>query len=157
MELKEAVVKSIEVFRNNKNEDDDSVIRKLIELGIEEPLANRLINFVTSAFCRALYENSDVTFQHFYIFFHSKGSTSEPQLLIDEPVFVEAYKIAKSELSEGKNGESYLTIASRDAEYKIIQQFIENGSDLKNVELAAMGIYNPSYFYSTKRWWQIWK
>jgi hypothetical protein len=157
MELKEAVAKSIEVFRDNKNQDDDGIIQKLIELGIEESLANRLVNFVTSAFCRAMYEDSDLTFQHFYVFFDSRKRTSEPQLLIDEPVFVEAYKIAKAELGKTGKDESYLTIASRDAEYKVIQQFIENGSDLKNVELAPMYIYNPSYFYSTKKWWQIWK
>jgi hypothetical protein len=81
----------------------------------------------------------------------------ELQLLIDEPVFAEAYKIAKAELSEAGINETFLMIASRDAEYKVIQQFIESGSDLKNVGLAPIGIYNPSYFYSTKKWWQIWK
>ena len=40
MNLKEAVAKSIEVFRENKNDDDDAIIRKLIELGIVEPLAS---------------------------------------------------------------------------------------------------------------------
>lgn len=157
MELKEAVAKSIEIFRDNKHEDNNGIIRKLIEIGIKEPLANRLVNFVESAFCRAMYEDSDITFHHFYVFFDSKGRMSEPQLLVDEPVFTEAYKIARAELSKRKNDQSFLTIASRDAEYKVIQQCIENGSDLKNVELAPIGIYNPDYFYLTKKWWQIWK
>jgi hypothetical protein len=76
MELKEAVAKSIEVFRNNEKEDDEGIIQKLMEFGIEEALANCLVNFVTSSFCRVMYENSDVTFQPFYVFFDAKRRTS---------------------------------------------------------------------------------
>lgn len=157
MELKEAVKKTIKVFLKNTQEDDEAIVKKLIELGIEEPLANRLVNFITTAFCMVMYENTEVNFQYSYFFFDEKGNVSEPQLLIDEPVFAEGYKIAKNQFSEEGLNESYLSIASRDAGYKVIQQFVENGSDLKNVELAPMGIYNPSYFYATKKWWEIWK
>ena len=68
MELKDAVKKTIEVFLNNA-QDDETIIKKLIELGIEEPFANRLVNFITTAFCLAVYENTEVDFQYSYFFF----------------------------------------------------------------------------------------
>lgn len=157
MEVREAVIKTIEVFRNNVQEEDDRIIEKLIESEIQESFVNRLVNFITTAFCMVMYESSDVNFQYSYFFFDGKGNVSEPQLLMDEPVFSEAYKIARERVSLNGADETYLNIASRDAGYEVIQQFIESGSNLKDVEFAPMGIYSPNYFYSTKKWWEIWK
>ena len=157
MELSKAIEKTIALFQNNSHESDDVIISKLIGLGVDEKLAGRLVNFISSAFCRVLYENSGVTFQYYYLFHNGRGNVSEPQLLIDEPIFASAYKIAKSKLNPDQINDSFLAVASRDAEYKVIQQFIENGSKLENVELSPICIYNPDYFYLTKKWWEIWK
>ena len=157
MELNEAIKITIQILQENSQEDDDLIIKKLIGLGIEEPLANRLLNFITTAFCMVMYENSDLNFPYSYFFFDGKRNISASQLLIDEPVFAKGYKIAREKINKDGVSEAYLSVASRDAGYKVIQQFIESGSDLENVELAPMGIYNSSYFYNTKKWWEIWK
>ncbi len=156
MELNDAIKKTIEIFHENTQEDDEAIIKKLVESGIEEPFANRLINFITTAFCLVMYEGTDANFQHFYVFFDEKGNVSEPLFLIDEPVFAEAYKIARQEFNEKGTDERYLSIASRDAGYKVLQQAIEAGSNLNDLQFAPIGIYNPSYFYATKKWWHIW-
>jgi hypothetical protein len=157
MELNDAIKKTIGVFHDNIREDDEAIIKKLVGLGIEEPLADRLLNFITTAFCMVMYESTVLNFQHFYVFFDEKGNVSEPLFLIDEPVFTEAYKIARKEFNENGADEAYLSIASRDAGYKAVQQAVEAGSELKNLQFAPIGIYNPSYFYATKKWWEIWK
>lgn len=157
MELTFIIEKTVNLFQENPLEDDDTIISKLIAFGVDEKLAANLVNFITSAFCRAMYENSEINFKYFYLFHNGKGKLSEPQLFIDEPIFACAYKIAKSQLPENIASDYYLAVASRDAEYKVIHQFIENGSELRNVELSPICIYNPDYFYSIKKWWEIWK
>jgi hypothetical protein len=146
MELSEAIIKSIEIIRNNNQENDDVIMQKLAELGIEKDLANHLATFIPIAYCRAFLDGSGVTFVDYYLYFDEKGSTSKPRWLTDEPVFLEALKIAEGELKGGANGERYFSIAGRSGEFRAINDLLNRGSKFEDIVMSPMHIHNPNFF-----------
>ena len=73
------IAKAVTVFRNSPELADEQIYQALVNEGFERRLAARLVEFLPSAYCRAIVEHTGArfpaTFQR-----HRKDGTISPQI-----------------------------------------------------------------------------
>src|SRR4051812_24217388 len=77
-------------LRADPTADDEGIVRHLIDKGLSEPQATKLVQFVPIAFTRFLYRAQGVRFAPNYVVLGADGQPVAQRPIADEPAFREA-------------------------------------------------------------------
>jgi hypothetical protein len=138
--------------------DDQAVIDALKQAGIGENRAFELVIWVPMAFGRAVLERLDVKLPSTFQLTASDGKILTRRRFSDEPVYVEAYRIATA-LAQPEF--HFLTIGSRSAEFQAVNAALLQGSEVKNLVAAEPVVSFPDQSSQAtentrKPWWKFW-
>lgn len=136
MQLHDAVNKAIAAFHTRRESDEHEIVEMLVASGIEKPLAAKLVEFVPLAFFRAMMEESGVQFADYFLRLGPEGKPADERKLNQEPVYMEALKMALAEAKAGRGGEDYLAVARRSAEFQAINNALHDGAKLEDLVCA---------------------
>jgi len=138
--MNEHIASALELFRSSRELDDEAIFRELVKRGLPRPLAARLVEFLPSAYCRALLRKSGVQFSDS---FTRRTSKEEPKSLSSEPIWIDALEYAETEMRKDATRDEILMVAGRSAEFQGINQMLHKGSQLKNLALTPLSFPWP--------------
>lgn len=113
--------------------EDYEIEALLVEDGITEKMAYQLVAFVPLAFTRVLLRDTGVRFSDEYSLINSVSRKAQGRFLSLEPVFVAALKFANDWIQNSRDKNIFLTIASRNAEFKAINEALHAGAKPENL------------------------
>lgn len=138
-ETKALVDRAVNIFIENKAEDDETIHEKLVSGSIETETASQMIEFVPIAFGRVALRAIGVSTHDEYVRYVvengqviSKGGGRFSR----EPIFKEAVSIASSMRGNGKLSGAFDAVALRSAELSSCASLIEKGSRPENIVLT---------------------
>jgi hypothetical protein len=148
----------IDYLLSHPQADDEAVVNALKEAGIGEYRAFELVLWVPMAFGRAVLERPDFKLPSTFQLMASDGQKFLRRRFSDEPVYVEAHRIATA-LAEP--GFSFLVIGGRSAEFQAVNEALLKGSELKNLVPAEPVVSFPDQSSQPRRdtkkpWWKFW-
>lgn len=143
-----------QVFRSNPDLDEDELLERLIESGIERKMAIQLIALLPLAYGREVLSDTGVLFSDFYVYLNEPGRGRLTSL----PLWAEVVEFAK------QDPEAAFPIASRSPEIRAANEGLNDGQTLDTL------VWGPAAFLwpfepipgleATARkpsWWrQIW-
>lgn len=167
MNVQEAIKIAMSIFAENNGNWELSE-KALRNCDIPLPLAEKILEFMPLAFGRAFMKDLGVMFKDEYVrYVHSDNKIVEKYRvrLIDEPVFRESLKIASSMVSKRIAGEDFQAIAFTSAEFRIVNEMMNKGSEPQNLVLTEPYLQwreelineNLTNLNQNKSWWQFWK
>lgn len=139
--------------------DDETIADALTQSGLEQYRVFELLIWVPMAFGRAVLEGLDFKLPDMFQLMSADGRKFTRLPLADEPVYVEAHRIALA--GHGLARPDFLAIAGRSAEFKAVNDALLKGSELKNLVPSEPVIDFPGHSSApsrgTKRpWWKFW-
>ncbi len=134
MNLRQLIIYSLNTLLKYSNSEDIEIFNILILQGIDKNIAKKIIQFVPLAFCRVILESSGIVFSNYYQVSEYNGEISELRPLQDEEVFNEAIAIAIAN-SSSLCGDELLVIAGRSAEFNVINELLNEGAFMNELEL----------------------
>lgn len=160
-DLTNPVIKGVEAFRDNPQAEEETLITKLINQGIDEQTAGDLVDFIPIAFTRAGLEHLNINFQDYVQRVDRKGNVIEKKKLIDIPIYAEAFRFAKEDAGLFIDNDEFLAIESYNAEFKVINDMLNKGSKIEDLVISPVtmlaGNNVSKDFEQNKSWWQFWK
>jgi len=133
----------IEVISTNPTWDDNRIEEELRQRGVESSTAEELVSFIPLAFGREIVEQLGVKCSDTYIM-HNLLDDSEQEL----PLAMElVYAWAKAMIGEYRNAERneiFKLIASRSAEFDVVNNALKSGATTKDLKVSTIG---PSVAY----------
>lgn len=154
------VEQAIVLLRDLSLEDGD-VRTDLINAGVEEALASRLVEFVPMAFGRALLEASGAQFPQTYQRYGRDGKIIPARALSSQPVWRAVVEYARRALERGLTVDEML-VAKRSAEYRLADELLTDGSRLEDLRFTAPLFGWPDEaddepLPPAKPWWNFWR
>ena len=134
--MEDTIARTVPILRDSPNLSDESIYHKLLEAGIEQQLAARLVELLPIAYCRVTMSNSGIRFSKTFRRKLADGSVQEREFS-SEPVWDAANRFARAEIAKGVPRKDLLNIAARSAEFHAINQLLNQGSKMTNVRLTA--------------------
>jgi hypothetical protein len=119
-----------------RNDDTDANIKYLVDKGIPNKIAQRIVLFTQSAFAREYYEPKGIQFPDFFYFTH-KGKFQK-RLYKFEPLYLHARDIARRWFSESKL-EMAIKVLAGSAEAAAIEQIQAKGKTPKKIDAVHHG------------------
>ena len=113
--------------------DDDAIEKILLQNGLTENQAAKLIQFVPIAFTRFLYRNSGVQFWPNYVLVNDKMQPLGQHPIAEVTAYSEAWKFCEAAAGEGKGDDYFHPLAARSGGYHAIVQLIAKGSNLSGI------------------------
>lgn len=132
MEPREAVEIAVVLLGSNPTADDWDVLRDLVNCGVDEATAVRLVQFVPIAFTRFLYRNSGVRFAENYVVLGPDGQPRAERPLADEPVYREAWAYCEAHAVAGAADDIH-PVAARSGGYWAIEELRRQGLGLSGM------------------------
>ena len=131
--------KTLNVFLEMNDSDDIPMCSEIKALGFKAYDAERIVAFLPIAFCRvALSHKFDIEFADVY---RIKNSDDEFSFQ-NEPVYKAAIELGSHIYHHEEDlAESFNTIAMRSSEFNVVNQALNNGTDIAGAKLSA-----PLYF-----------
>jgi len=144
--------------------EDETILDALLKSGMAQYRIFELLIWVPMAFGRAVLERPELQLPATYQLMSADGQSFTHRSLVDEPVYVEALRLAAVLTREGFARNDFLAIAGRSSEFKAVNEALLNGSELKNLVASEPVISFPddslepsSTAKQTKRpWWKLW-
>ena len=127
---------AIDTFRDNFKSADADIVAALIASGIESQSAERAVDFIPLAFFRVMMTGRRIYFADSYARLGSSGASSREYKLADEPIYVEAVRQAREEMSAGTPLELMLRVARDSSELAAIRELFRHGSSSADVVLS---------------------
>jgi hypothetical protein len=174
------VSRAIALIARMADSDDDAIVDALVSLGASNPRANRLVAFIPMAFVRVLLRSMPIRFPETARLYDPDTDSVLPGelRLSDEPIFVEASRLAEEALTHGTlTRAGFEAVAFRSAEAHVINQLLKSGSEPRDVSLTPAHIVlfgdeagdvqhvpeapaaaspHPGTPASRKPWWKFW-
>jgi len=116
-----------------KGLDDDNLIKLLVSNEIPELEAIEIILFLPVAFCRKLVP--EINWHHDYIDFYSKDKQIT-RLYNDNPRYLIIQSETENYWSQNPGSDTILNIAGRSAEFKAINNLLNDGGKLENIVVS---------------------
>jgi hypothetical protein len=137
--------------------DDEVIADTLTQSGLEQFRAFELLIWVPMAFGRAVLEGPDFRLPASFQLMSSDGQKMTRRRLADEPVYVEARRIAIAFARGNFSKSNFVAIAGRSAEFKAVNDALQHGSELKNLQPAEPVITFPDQVPPQRKpWWKFW-
>ncbi len=133
MHLREAVEITVALFHADPTADDKAILRDLLNCGVGEAAAVRLVQFVPIAFTRFLFRASGVRFADNYVVLGSDGQPIAERQVGGEPAFQEAWAHCEAASAGGATSDYFVSIASRSGGYRAIQDLRQRGLGLDGI------------------------
>jgi hypothetical protein len=167
MDIIEGINKAVDIFAEHKNSHWEDLEQDFQNSGLPTSLANKLLEFMPLAFGRVFMKDLGISFRDEYVRYvvsDGKIIVKQRRKLTDELVYNESFKIA-SKMQTGKiNGEKFLAVAFRSAEFNCVNEMELKGSKPENLVLTEphlewrdeneLDISEPR---GNSSWWQFWK
>jgi len=163
------VSRAIATISQSEQSADETIRRKLMLHGSTGSQARRLVALVPLAFGRLFLTGKNITFPDRAVLSNPKTLDRAEVLLMDDPVFREALRIAKESLQRDTiTTEDFAAVARRSAEVKtIIGAQITASRNLENTVLQPSIIHlsdeehsprsdQPLVSSKQKPWWKFW-
>ena len=128
--MREHIQSAVQIFRSHPDAEDDEILKLIMDVGTERPLAIQLLLLVPLAYGRVMLSDDDLLFSNTY-------RTLEPrqQGRLDAlPLWAEALEFAK------QDREPSFPIASRSAEFRAANAALCDGERIENL------IFGPPVF-----------
>jgi hypothetical protein len=132
VEPQEAVEIAIALLQAGPTADDAVILRDIVNCGVDEATAVRLVQFVPIAFTRFLYRDSGVRFAVNYVVLGPNGQPVAERPVGAEPAFREAWAYCER-AAGGVAEESFVPVAARSGGYRALQELLEKGLGLRGV------------------------
>ncbi len=161
--MREDIVNTLKVLRENPQLGDEELYVRLVEAGIERRMAARLVEFLPIAYGRILLADSGIIFNENYQRMNNRGKISPEQPLASLPLWNEIVTYAKEETSQGTSKHDLTAVASRSAEYHVVTELSVKGTIPSDVRLTpclfVWPVDGPEIGDGSekKKWWQFWK
>jgi hypothetical protein len=138
--LEKEILVALSLLRSeaHKAKDDLEIHATLVDMGIDPRTAARLVEFLPSAYCRAMLANRGVQFSEMFQRRLSNGSFSRKRRLSSEPAWRKVLEYARQEIARGLSRMDLLAVAGRSAEFDATNQLLNKGVQMKDVRLTAM-------------------
>jgi hypothetical protein len=131
-ELNQYISRTVAIFRSAPNLSEVEIYRKLVNEGLERPLAARLVEFVPMAYCRLLLEKSGAQFVDSFQRVTPDGLSRE-RPLASEPIWIAAMAFAHAEVRNRVPSSDLLAVAGCSAEFQAANVLLHKGSSLQNL------------------------
>ena len=139
--MNEIISKAVEIFRALRSAEDDELHRNLVQAGMEDQIATRLIEFLPMAYCRLILAASGARFPNVFRRVLDDG-TFEERPLSSEPIWNAAVVFAERESERGVAAEDLLAVAARSAEFHAANQLLQRGAKLENLAFEPTVLKN---------------
>jgi len=152
--MQQIIELAVQVFRANPNLDEDEILERMIENGIERKVASQLLELLPLAYGRETLSDVGVLFSDFYVYVNEPGRGRLSAL----PLWKEVVEFAK------KDPEPSFPIASRSPEIRAANEGLNEGKKLETLVWGPAAFLRPiepiaGLEVSSKKpgWWrQIW-
>lgn len=145
------------LYGRYRDGDDKAIAAALKQAGADPVTIADLIAFIPLGFSRALLDESGVTFQPNYTVMNPETNEEASLPLAGEPAFAEAYALARRWREANMNGDLFTTIVTRSAEFRAINDALNNGSKLENLVASEPVILNSNWRPAGRKpWWKLW-
>jgi hypothetical protein len=134
--MQEAIEIAVALFQADRTAEDSAILRDLVNCGVDEATAIRLVQFVPIAFTRFLYRASGVRFAKDYIILGPDGQPSAQRPIAGEPTFREAWAHCEAAAARGVAADYFESVAARSGGYRAIQEMVQRGLNLNGVITA---------------------
>jgi hypothetical protein len=138
--MDDSIALVVDLFRRFQNLDDDQILTRLCEEGMDNDLAQRLLTFIPMVYVRILLEKSPVQFPDMYEVDFSQEDRRETRRLSDEPSWLPIFAYARAETSRGISSGDLLAVAGRSAEFDAINKALNAGCELEHARLANLRV-----------------
>lgn len=128
MGLRDAVNMAVAALQSHAQFDDNDIIRVVMQQGVDELQATRLVQFLPIAFCRFVFRGSAVRFAENYVILGPDGQPKAELPLRDDPVFQEAIAHCEAAAASGQSAPYFLPVAARSGGFKAVQDLLQKGA-----------------------------
>jgi hypothetical protein len=133
MDLSEAVEIAVALIQADPAADDAALVRDLVNCGVAEDTAVRLVQFVPIAFTRFLYRASGARFADEYVVLGPDHRAAARRPVAGEPAFREAWAHCERAAAGGAGDGYFEATAARSGGYRAIQELIGRGLGLAGI------------------------
>lgn len=137
----EAILLTTRIFCNLPELSDKQVVQELVQAGIEQSYAARIVEFTSVVFARHILGPMGVRFSDIFIRRASNDYTKE-QSLSSHPVWMEINEFVKTR-GHMFGKDEWLAIAGRSAEFDAVNQLLNRGASLSNLILTPLSLQWP--------------
>ena len=130
------ISKAVAAMRSAPSSGDVEIYGMLVADGLKPAVAARLVEFLPMAYCRLLLKDSGVRFPNTFQRKQANGKISSERLLSSEPVWKAAIAFARDESERGISRGDLLAVAARSAEFQVVNQMLNQGSNLRDIALT---------------------
>ncbi len=149
-----AIKSAVQIFRANPDASEDEILNRVVDSGIERPMATQVVALLPIAYGRVMLSDDGVPFSDKYICLGDQGRAERRGRLDALPLWPEVISCARGD------GEPFFPIASRSCEIRIANEALHDGKNLRNLVWSPPVFLWPvdSFVGSSGRpWWQFWK
>jgi hypothetical protein len=124
---------AIQIFRSNPDLDEEELLERLIESGIERKMAIQLVALLPLAYGREVLSDTGVLFSDFYVYVNEPGRGRLSAL----PLWAEVVEFAK------QDPEAAFPIASRSPEIRAANEGLNDGQTLNTLVWGPVAFLWP--------------
>jgi hypothetical protein len=167
MDVSEAIKKTIHIFAEHRDSHWEVLVQAIEDSGIPVSVTAKLAEFMPLAFGRVLMKDLGISFREEYVrYVFSGGKTvvKQQRKLTDELVYRESLRIASKMEAEKIDGEEFLAVAYRSAEFNVVNDMELKGVKPENLVLTCPYLewreenqLDISELKEIPGWWQFWK
>jgi hypothetical protein len=163
-ELERAVESLASICGKDRALNDDTVVERLVDSGVDPMLAERVITFGPIGFSELILRGAQVSPEY-----QVMGPTNEivaTKRLVDEPVFVAAREVASALTRRPEGKDPFFSVASRCSRFSAANQALGKGSKLQDLVISAPVVFlrDPPPPRSESKlpaptprpWWKVW-
>lgn len=142
--LRAGVEELAQFLRAEPMADDEALERRLIDLGLSEPQAAKLIVFAPIAFTRYLYRAAGVRFAPNYVAMSPDGRPAPERPIAEEPAFQAAWAWCMEAAAQVATDDRFLYVAARSGGWKAIQSILRQGASLEGIITSPPFVPEPA-------------
>jgi hypothetical protein len=167
MDIEEAIKKAVTIFAEHRDSGWEVLVEAVENSDIPTLLAGRLLEFMPLAFGRVFMKDLGIAFREEYVRYvvsDGKIVVKQRRKLIDESVYRESFKIASKMEGTKIDGEKFLAVAFRSAEFICVNEMELKGSKPEHLVLTEPHLewteedeLDISESKGNSSWWQLWK
>jgi hypothetical protein len=151
--MQQAVQLAVQVFRANPNASADEILSRVLESGIDRPMAVQLVALLPIAYGRVMLRDDGVRFSDTYICLGEQGQAERRGRIEALPLWSAIIHFARGD------GEPFFPIASRSSEIRAANEALRDGKKLRDLVWSPPVFLWPvdSFAGLRRPWWQFWK
>jgi len=136
------ILRAVTVFCSSPDLSDEQIYQALSKEGMERRLAARLVEFLPSAYCRAMLEHTGARFTDTFQRRLKDGKLLSEMPLTSEPVWLAALGFARQDIQQ-RTLDDKLRLAGRSAEFRAANELLHRGSKLEDVAFTPLVLTWP--------------